>query len=117
MTMPHLMNCEHSIDSWCPECVRKLWEEKENYRAVLMAEADKYQEKFIELAEARSKRWHLEGENARFRGALEQYANRENWQDHEGWELNSGMYDERSWWGHWTEGPRLAREALGKDKD
>jgi hypothetical protein len=28
MTMPHLMNCDHSEDGWCLECVRKLWEQK-----------------------------------------------------------------------------------------
>lgn len=28
MTMPHLMNCNHSDDGWCLECVRELWEEK-----------------------------------------------------------------------------------------
>lgn len=28
MTMPHLMNCPHSPDSWCLTCVKELWEEK-----------------------------------------------------------------------------------------
>lgn len=28
MTMPHLMNCDHSADGWCLDCVKKLWEEK-----------------------------------------------------------------------------------------
>lgn len=27
MTMPHLMNCEHSEDGWCLDCVHSLWEE------------------------------------------------------------------------------------------
>lgn len=26
MTMPHLMNCHHSPEGWCLECVRKLYE-------------------------------------------------------------------------------------------
>lgn len=29
MTMPHLMNCSHSPDGWCLECVKELWEERE----------------------------------------------------------------------------------------
>lgn len=24
MTMPHLMNCEHSTDGWCIPCVKRL---------------------------------------------------------------------------------------------
>ena len=28
MTMPHLMNCQHS-DSWCLDCVKKLYDENE----------------------------------------------------------------------------------------
>lgn len=24
MTMPHLMNCQHSEDGWCLDCVKKL---------------------------------------------------------------------------------------------
>jgi len=27
MTMPHLMNCLHSEDGWCLDCVKELWEE------------------------------------------------------------------------------------------
>ena len=27
MTMPHLMNCPHSEDGWCLNCVKELWEE------------------------------------------------------------------------------------------
>lgn len=27
MTMPHLMNCDHSDDGWCLECVHRLWDE------------------------------------------------------------------------------------------
>ncbi len=27
MTMPHLMNCSHSEDGWCLDCVKKLWDE------------------------------------------------------------------------------------------
>jgi len=26
MTMPHLMNCLHSEDGWCLDCVKELWE-------------------------------------------------------------------------------------------
>jgi hypothetical protein len=27
MTMPHLMNCDHSEEGWCLGCVKKQWEE------------------------------------------------------------------------------------------
>ena len=26
MTMPHLMNCDHSEEGWCLPCVQELWE-------------------------------------------------------------------------------------------
>lgn len=29
MTMPHLMNCSHSEDGWCLDCVKVLWDEKD----------------------------------------------------------------------------------------
>jgi hypothetical protein len=29
MTMPHLMNCLHSEDGWCLDCVKELWEQKQ----------------------------------------------------------------------------------------
>jgi len=29
MTMPHLMNCSHSDDGWCLDCVKELHDEKE----------------------------------------------------------------------------------------
>jgi hypothetical protein len=29
MTMPHLMNCEHSDAGWCLDCVSKLYYEKQ----------------------------------------------------------------------------------------
>lgn len=29
MTMPHLMNCCHSGDGWCLDCVKDLHDEKE----------------------------------------------------------------------------------------
>ena len=32
MTMPHLMNCSHSGDGWCLDCVKKLWEENDQAR-------------------------------------------------------------------------------------
>ena len=31
MTMPHLMNCRHSPDGWCLDCVKELWDEKDFY--------------------------------------------------------------------------------------
>lgn len=27
MTMPHLMNCSHTEDGWCAECVKSMCEE------------------------------------------------------------------------------------------
>lgn len=30
MTMPHLMNCPHSDEGWCLDCVKKLHDEKES---------------------------------------------------------------------------------------
>lgn len=27
MTMPHLMNCPHSCDSWCLDCVKELYDD------------------------------------------------------------------------------------------
>lgn len=29
MTMPHLMNCDHSEEGWCLGCVKALWLEKQ----------------------------------------------------------------------------------------
>lgn len=29
MTMPHLMNCQHSEDGWCLECVKGIEKERE----------------------------------------------------------------------------------------
>lgn len=29
MTMPHLMNCDHSHEGWCLECVKRLHDECE----------------------------------------------------------------------------------------
>jgi hypothetical protein len=34
MTMPHLSNCPHDGDGWCIDCVKELWKEKEDYRAM-----------------------------------------------------------------------------------
>lgn len=31
MTMPHLMNCPHSHEGWCINCVKELWEEYNQY--------------------------------------------------------------------------------------
>lgn len=33
MTMPHLMNCGHSPDSWCLDCVRDMHDELEEAQA------------------------------------------------------------------------------------
>ena len=33
MTMPHLMNCGHSPDSWCLDCVREMHDELEEAQA------------------------------------------------------------------------------------
>lgn len=35
MTMPHLMNCAHSADGWCLDCVGHLHAEAERLRALL----------------------------------------------------------------------------------
>lgn len=32
MTMPHLMNCAHSQEGWCLDCVAKQWEELQELR-------------------------------------------------------------------------------------
>lgn len=43
MTMPHLMNCGHSDDGWCLDCVKAQWEELDALRAehdVTLAEID-----------------------------------------------------------------------------
>jgi len=29
MTMPHLMNCSHSDNGWCLDCVKKLYDSKQ----------------------------------------------------------------------------------------
>lgn len=34
MTMPHLMNCDHSADGWCLACVKRLYEEKCEIEAI-----------------------------------------------------------------------------------
>ena len=33
MTMPHLMNCDHSEDGWCLDCVKRLHDESEKTRS------------------------------------------------------------------------------------
>lgn len=35
MTIPHLMNCSHSEDGWCLECVKQLYSEVERLRQAL----------------------------------------------------------------------------------
>lgn len=39
MTMPHLMNCDHSSDAWCLECVKKEHDEHEGEMDRVLAEA------------------------------------------------------------------------------
>ena len=45
MTMPHLMNCSHSPDGWCLDCVKELYDkyelENERLKAAL-TKARKY---------------------------------------------------------------------------
>lgn len=36
MTMPHLMNCSHTGEGWCLDCVKKLHDEKEVYENALL---------------------------------------------------------------------------------
>lgn len=36
MTMPHLMNCSHSHSGWCLDCVRKMHEEGDTLRTLLL---------------------------------------------------------------------------------
>lgn len=35
MTMPHLMNCDHSADSWCLDCVKEMYEDMRDRVEVL----------------------------------------------------------------------------------
>lgn len=35
MTMPHLMNCDHSGDGWCLDCVNKLYIENEQLQTYI----------------------------------------------------------------------------------
>lgn len=35
MTMPHLMNCQHSGDGWCLDCVKELHDEKERLQEAM----------------------------------------------------------------------------------
>lgn len=37
MTMPHLMNCAHSPDGWCLDCVAKLAADNDHLRRSLAA--------------------------------------------------------------------------------
>ena len=43
MTMPHLMNCQHSEDGWCLDCVKESREKKQSeikrLRAVILVAA------------------------------------------------------------------------------
>ena len=41
MTIPHLMNCSHSPDGWCLECVGALQRELEATRAALKIAFDR----------------------------------------------------------------------------
>lgn len=35
MTMPHLMNCPHSGEGWCLDCVKELYDEREQRPSAL----------------------------------------------------------------------------------
>lgn len=35
MTIPHLMNCSHSGDGWCLECMRPVFQELEELRSFI----------------------------------------------------------------------------------
>lgn len=37
MTMPHLMNCDHSSDGWCLACVKQMHDQREQYETALEA--------------------------------------------------------------------------------
>jgi len=50
MTMPHLMNCEHSKD-WCLDCVKRLHDEKELIQSALKACRAECQKRGITSAE------------------------------------------------------------------
>lgn len=39
MTMPHLMNCQHSYDGWCLACVKELWRQTPDGRKEARAAA------------------------------------------------------------------------------
>ena len=40
MTMPHLMNCQHSEDGWCLDCVKAEHEDSERVVAELMSQLE-----------------------------------------------------------------------------
>lgn len=35
MTMPHLMNCGHSYEGWCLDCVKEQYDEMERCKSLL----------------------------------------------------------------------------------
>lgn len=39
MTMPHLMNCPHSSDGWCLECVKEMHDEFESCSITALLDA------------------------------------------------------------------------------
>ena len=43
MTVPYLMNCPHSDDSWCLECVKNLGEKSERDTALLRQALDAFE--------------------------------------------------------------------------
>lgn len=52
MTMPHLMNCQHSPDGWCLDCVKEMYDEHELEIAGLWDIVNHYKEicaKILEL--------------------------------------------------------------------
>lgn len=40
MTMPHLMNCSHSSDGWCLDCVKELHDECQAWKDKLQEVVD-----------------------------------------------------------------------------
>lgn len=52
MTMPHLMNCPHSSDSWCLTCVRDEWLYTMEIKMTLRAVIEKKNVRDIKLMES-----------------------------------------------------------------
>ena len=75
MTMPHLMNCGHSDDSWCLECVREEWER--NQKIINAHECDRVAQRHsqavdrITIADQKAEVERLRARNGRLVEALE----------------------------------------------